>query len=184
MRKVVVYELLSLDGVAEHPNEFITDFDEVMGENLSRVIGSQDAVLLGRRTYDDWAAFWPNSEIEPFATFINAVQKFVVTSAPPEQSWAGTSIVGSNLAQFVAELKRQPGADIGVHGSISLAQSLLQAGLVDELRLVIGPAVHVHGRKLFDHANPERLKLTRSITSPTGYLLVDFQTKTDVESAA
>jgi dihydrofolate reductase len=177
MRKVVVYELLSLDGIAEHPDEFITDFDEVMDENLGRVIASQDTVLLGRRTYDDWAAFWPNSEIEPFATFINKVQKFVVTSTPPEQPWASTSVVGNDLARFVADLKHQPGGDIGVHGSISLSQSLLQASLVDELRLVIAPAVHTHGRKLFDHANPKRLTLTRSITSPTGYLLVDFQVK-------
>ena len=177
MRNVVVYELLSLDGIAEHPDEFITDFDEVMSENLGRVIGSQDAVLLGRRTYDDWAAFWPSSEIEPFATFINGVQKFVATSTPPEQLWASTAVVDSDLAQFVADLKQQPGADIGVHGSISLAQSLLQASLVDELRLVIAPAVHMHGRKLFDHANPTRLTLIRSIISPTGYLLVDFEVK-------
>jgi dihydrofolate reductase len=177
MRKVVMYELLSLDGVAEHPMEFITDFDEIMSENLGRVIASQDAVLLGRRTYDDWAAFWPNSEIEPFATFINAVQKFVVTSTSPELPWNGASVVGNDLAQFVADLKHQPGADIGVHGSISLCQSLLQASLVDELRLVIAPAVHTHGRKLFDHASPSRLTLTRSIVSPTGYLLVDFQVK-------
>jgi dihydrofolate reductase len=80
MRKVVAYELLSLDGVAEHPREFITEFDEAMSENLGRVIASQDAVLLGRRTYDDWASFWPSSAIEPFSSFINPVQKFVVTS--------------------------------------------------------------------------------------------------------
>jgi dihydrofolate reductase len=177
MRNVVLYELLSLDGVAEHPDEFITDFDDVMGENLGRVISSQDAVLLGRRTYDDWAAFWPNSEIEPFATFINAVQKFVVTSTPPERPWTGTSVAGSDLTRFVADLKHQPGADIGVHGSISLSQALFQASLVDELRLVIAPAVHTHGRKLFDHVNPKRLTLTRSIMSPTGYLLVDFQVR-------
>jgi hypothetical protein len=59
MRKVVAYELLSLDGVAEHPDEFVTEFDEVMRDNLGRVIATQDAVLLGRRTYDDWAEFWP-----------------------------------------------------------------------------------------------------------------------------
>src|SRR4030088_1778932 len=69
MRKVVVYELLSLDGVAEQPREFVTDFDAVMGENLGRVIATQDAVILGRRTYDDWAGFWPTSDIEPFASF-------------------------------------------------------------------------------------------------------------------
>jgi dihydrofolate reductase len=167
--------LLSLDGIAEHPMEFITEFDDAMRDNLVRVIGSQDAVLLGRHTYDDWAAYWPNSETEPFSTFINTVQKFVVTSTPPERTWPGTSVVGGDLLEFVADLKDQPGADIGVHGSISLAQSLLAAGFVDELRLVIAPAVHRHGRKLFEHADPKRLKLIRSITSPNGYLLVDFQ---------
>jgi dihydrofolate reductase len=153
---------------------FITDFDEVMRENLARVIGSQDAVLLGRRTYDDWAAFWPSSEIQPFASFINAVQKFVVTSTPLEP-WGSSSVVEGDLTKFVADLKRQPGGDIGVHGSISLAQTLLKEGLVDELRLVIAPELHLQGRRLFEHASPKRLSLTRSVSSPTGYLLVDFQ---------
>ena len=96
MRKVVAYELLSLDGVAEQPDEFITDFDDVMRENLGRVIATQDAVLLGRRTYDDWAAFWPTSDIEPFASFINGVEKFVVTSTTP----------GDNLGQYDGRRRR------------------------------------------------------------------------------
>jgi dihydrofolate reductase len=175
MRKVVVYELLSLDGIAEQPDEFITDFDEIMGENLLRVITSQDTVVLGRRTYDDWAGFWPTSDIEPFAGFINGVEKFVVTSTPLTPRWASSSVVGNDLAQFIADLKREPGGDIGVHGSISVAQSLLRESLVDELRLVIAPAVQIKGRRLFDHSRPTRLSTTRSITSPTGYLLVDFQ---------
>jgi dihydrofolate reductase len=175
MRKVVAYELLSLDGVAEAPDEFILEFDEVMGENLGRVIGAQDAVLLGRRTWEDWAAFWPTSEIEPFATFINGVQKFVVTSTPPSPEWAPTTAVDDDVVDFVSELKQQPGGDIGVHGSISLAQSLLEAGVVDELRLVVAPAVQVRGRKLFDSASPRQLSLTRSATSPSGCLLLDYE---------
>jgi dihydrofolate reductase len=174
MRKVVAYELLSLDGVAEQPIEFVTDFDDVMRENLGGVIATQDTVLLGRRTYDDWAGFWPASDNEPFASFINGVQKFVATSTPPEQNWANTSLVEGSLPGFVTELKRQPGADIGVHGSIALTQSLLHEGLVDELRLVIAPALHIHGRRLFDGVVPRRLSLTRNVTSPTGYMLVDF----------
>jgi dihydrofolate reductase len=177
MRRVVAYELLSLDGVAEEPQEFVTDFDDVMRENLGRVIAAQDAVLLGRRTYDDWAGFWPPSDIEPFASFINGVQKFVVTSTPPEREWAQTTVVEGSLEDFVAELQRQPGGDIGVHGSISVTQSLLEASLIDDLRLVIAPAVRVHGRKLFEGGSAGRLSLTRSITSPTGYLLVDYQVK-------
>jgi dihydrofolate reductase len=175
MRKVVAYELLSLDGVAEQPDEFVTDFDDVMRENLGRVIAAQDAVLLGRRTYDDWAAFWPTNDIEPFSSFINGVQKFVVTSTPPEQGWTKTEVVEDGLGDFVVELKQQPGADIGIHGSISVTQSLLEAGLVDELRLVIAPAVHIHGRRLFETGSPRRLSLTRSVTSPTGYLLLDYR---------
>ena len=175
MRNVVVYELLSLDGVAEQPDDFITDFDEVMRENLGRVIATQDSVLLGRRTYDDWAAFWPTADYEPFASFINGVEKFVVTSTTPGQTWANTTVVDGGLAEFVSDLKRAPGGDIGVHGSIALAQSLLEQDLVDELRLVIAPAVQMHGRKLFDRALPKRLTLTRDAASSSGYLMVDFR---------
>jgi dihydrofolate reductase len=175
MRKVVAYELLSLDGVAEQPDEFITDFDDVMKENLGRVIATQDAVLLGRRTYDDWAAFWPPSDIEPFASFINSVEKFVVTSTTPAQIWANTTVIDGSLPDFVTELKQRSGGDIGVHGSIALVQSLLEMGLVDELRLVIAPALHIRGRKLFDRSLSRRLTLVRHVASPAGYLLLDFR---------
>ena len=175
MRKVVAYELLSLDGVAEDPDTFITEFDEVMRDNLGRVIATQDTVLLGRRTYDEWAAFWPPSEIEPFSSFINGVEKFVVTSTPPDTTWANSTIVDGGLVEFVTEMRLQSGGDIGVHGSVALAQSLLEEGLIDELRLVIAPALHMHGRKLLDRGLSRRLTLTRHIASPSGYLLLDFQ---------
>ena len=175
VRKVIAYELLSLDGVAEGPDEFITDWDDAMDENLGRVIATQDAVILGRRTYDDWARFWPTSEIEPFASFINGVQKFVVTSTPPGELWATTTVVDGGLVDFVTELRHRSGGDIGVHGSIALTQSLLEEDLVDELRLVIAPALQMQGRKLFDRGLSRRLTLTRQVTSPTGCLLLDFQ---------
>jgi dihydrofolate reductase len=153
MRKVVASLFLSLDGVAEQPDEFVTDIDDAMEENLGRGIAAQDAVLLGRRTYDDWAGFWAGRAIEPFASFINGVQKFVVTSTPLEHEWAQNAVVEGGLADFVTELKQQHGGDIGIHGSISVTQSLLEASLVDELRLCIAPAVQLHGRKLFDRAS-------------------------------
>lgn len=175
VRKIVVYELLSLDGVAEQPDEFITEFDEAMSDNLGRVIAAQDSVLLGRRTYDEWAAFWPTSDIEPFATFINGVEKFVVTSTAPAELWANTTVVDRDLYAFVTDLRQRPGGDIGVHGSIELTQSLLEQRLVDELRLVVAPVLHQHGRRLFDRGQPTRLTLTRESMSPSGYLLLDFQ---------
>jgi dihydrofolate reductase len=174
VRKVVVYEFLSLDGVAEQPDEFVTDFDDVMEENLRRVIVDQDAVLLGRRTYDEWAAFWPSSDIEPFASFINAVAKFVVTRSPCDGSWSNTHVAKGEPSAFVKQLKQQPGGDIGVHGSIALTQALLKQGLVDDLRLVIAPVIHTRSQRLFADGPPRRLTLTRAIVSPAGYLLADF----------
>ena len=115
MRKVVAYELLSLDGVAEDPNGFITDWDDAMDANLAAVIAAQDAVVLGRRSYDEWADYWPDSEIQPFATFINGVAKYVATSTPLERDWANTTVVDGGLIEFVRDLKSQPGGDIGVH---------------------------------------------------------------------
>jgi dihydrofolate reductase len=104
-----------------------------------------------RATYDDWSAFWPNSDIEPFATFINGVEKFVASSTTPGRTWTNTTVIDGDLLEFVTELKRQAGGDIGVHGSIALTQSLLEGGLVDELRLYVAPVLHMHGRKLFDN---------------------------------
>ena len=98
-----------------------------------------------------------------------------MTSTPVEQSWENAAIVEGDFAPFVTELKQQPGGDIGVHGSITLTQSLLEKGLVDELRLVIAPSIQMNGRKVFDRGVPTRLSLTRSVTSPSGYLLVDFR---------
>jgi dihydrofolate reductase len=175
VRKVVAYQLLSLDGVAEQPDEFFTDFDEAMRKNLGRVIATQDAVILGRRTYDDWAEFWPTSHIEPFASFINTVEKFVVTSSTPGGIWGRTTVVRGDPAEFVTELRHRSGGDIGVHGSITLTQSLLEAGLVDELRLMVAPALQMRGRRLFAKGLPRRLRLTGHAASPSGYLLLDFQ---------
>jgi dihydrofolate reductase len=175
VRKVVVYELLSLDGVAEGPDSFITDWDEAMDANLAAVIGAQDAVILGHRSYDDWAQFWPDSDIQPFATFINRVAKFVAATVPLQRDWTQVTVVDGELAGFVRALKARPGGDIGVHASISVAQALLAADVVDELRLVIAPKIAGRGRRLLDGVPPIQLESIRSSTSPTGYLLVDYR---------
>lgn len=93
VRKVVVYELLSLDGVAEDPDSFMTDWDEVMDANLAAVIAAQDAVILGHRSYEEWAEFWPGSNIQPFATFINGVAK--LSRHPHRSSGSGQMRVWS-----------------------------------------------------------------------------------------
>jgi dihydrofolate reductase len=175
VRKVVVYELLSLDGVAEDPDGFFTDWDEEMDANLAAVIATQDAVVLGRRSYAEWAEFWPSSEIQPFAAFINKVTKFVATSTPLDRDWAGAAAIEGALVDFVQDLKQQGGGDIGVHASISVAQALLAAGVVDELRLVIAPRIAGRGRRLLDGLPSIELESIRGDVSPAGYLLVDYR---------
>jgi dihydrofolate reductase len=172
MRKVVAHELVSLDGVAPRPDEFFTEFDDVMRQNLGRDVAIPDAVVLGRRTSDDGADFWPTSEIEPFARFINGVAKFVVTSTRPRRDWANTTVLGGDPTEHLGERKRRPGGDIGVHASIALTPALLDGGLVDEARLVIAPVAHGRGRTLLDGADPRRRELTRPVASPSGPLLV------------
>jgi dihydrofolate reductase len=175
MRKVVVFEFLSLDGVAEDPDRFFVDWDDTMDAHLDAVIAGQDAVVLGRRSYDEWARFWPTSDIEPFATFINAVPKYVATSTPLDQGWANEAAIDGPLVDFVQELKRAPGGEIGVHASISVARALLAGGVVDELRLVIAPRIAGSGRRLLDGLPPLRLEPIRGETTPTGYLVVDYR---------
>lgn len=176
MRKIIVSGFVSLDGVAEGANTFPTDWDDdVMDAKGAELIKTQDAVILGRRTYDEWAGFWPTSTIEPFASFVNAVTKYVATSTPLDQEWANTSTIDGDLVTFVRELRDQPGGDIGVHGSISVANALLRAGLVDELKLVIIPAVAGSGRGYLDGLTPQRLETIESVTSPTGKLIADFR---------
>jgi dihydrofolate reductase len=174
VRKIVVYELLSLDGVAEAPDTFF-GWDDAMDANLAAVIATQDAVILGRRSYAEWAPYWPGSEIEPFATFINGVTKYVATSTPLDQDWANATVLDGDLVESVRDLKQQRGADIGVHASISVAQALLAADLVDELKLAIAPAIAGRGRRLLDGLPSIRLESIHGETSPTGHLIVHYR---------
>jgi dihydrofolate reductase len=176
VRKVVLYELLSLDGVAEEPGDWMFDGGREVFDNLARVIERQDAVLLGRGTYDYWAGYWPTSDVEPFASFVNGTTKYVFTSSEPTQPWANTELVNGPAEEYVAELRQQPGGDIGIHGSIRLAQALLRADLVDELRLVVSPVLANNGgRRLFEGDDTLRkLELLDVASSPAGTLLLGY----------
>ena len=177
-RKVVLYELLSLDGVAEEPGDWMTDSGPKLFANLERTIQTQDDVLLGRGTFDYWVGYWPTSEVEPFASFINATPKHVFTSTEPEERWENTTVVTASAVDYVERLKEGPGRDIGIHGSILLTQSLLRARLVDELRLVIAPRLAGRGRRLFaDSDIREDLDLVDVERSDTGTLFLGYRPK-------
>ncbi len=179
MRKVVSYMLVSVDGVAQDPEQFLFDFDEVMEANLAEVIGTQDTVLLGRTMYDQWSSYWPKSDDQPFADFINNVHKYIATATPLAKEWTNAESIQGSVDDFVRELKSGGGGDIGVHGSISLTQSLLAAGLVDELRLLVAPRVVGSGRRLFEDDVSHALELVGCTGSPTGSLLVHYKVVAD-----
>ena len=174
MRKVIANLFYALDGVVESPNKW-SGFDEDMGEKISAVIQRQDDVMLGRTTYDDWAAYWPTSTDEPFAKFINNVRKHVVSKSRKAVEWKNSRLLEGDLATEVRSLKAGPGRDIGTHGSIRLVQSLLKLGLVDELILYVMPAVAGRGRHLFEPGiEPVHLALAESRVTRTGIAILTY----------
>jgi dihydrofolate reductase len=179
MRKVVAYMLVSVDGVAQDPETFFVHFDEEMDADLGEVIATQDAVLLGRTMYDQWSEYWPKSDDQPFADFINTVQKYVATGTPLTRTWTNAEAIQGPVEDFVRELQAGEGGDIGVHGSISLTQSLLAAGLVDEVRLLVAPHVVGSGRRLFAEGVSHPLQLVGCAGTPSGSLLLHYRVLTD-----
>jgi dihydrofolate reductase len=185
VRKIVLYTLMSLDGDVDDPAGYFTSspepdqppvFDRVMVDNEVKVTGTQDAVLLGRHMYDEWSRYWPTVKDDPFADFINNVKKYVVTSTPLSNEWHNAEAVNGPLEDVVRDLTARPGGDIGVHGSITLAQSLLEADLVDELRLVVGPAFGFTGRRLFATIGQiRRLELLSTTATPSGTVLLAYR---------
>jgi len=171
MRKLSAYLLMSLDGVVEEPGEWMRDYDDEMQTHLLETINEQDAVLLGRVAYQEWATVWPNANFEPaFKRFINAVPKYVVSSTLSRvDEWQPATLIKENIAQAIARLKQQPGKTIGVHNSITLVRSLLQLGLLDELVLTVFPVLAGKGRHLLTPEDSlQRLKLVSSQPTKTG----------------
>ena len=167
MRKVTSFLFISLDGVVEAPDKFVrSDLYEDFPPLTAESIAEQDAVLLGRKTYDEWSGYWPQSTIEPFASFINNTPKYVVSKTLKSVDWPRSTLISGNLGDAIAALKKQPGKTIGVHGSISLVQSLLTAGLLDELRFTLIPAVAGHGRRMLSR-DGQAIQLTLESTRAT-----------------
>lgn len=175
MRKLTSTLFISIDGVVESPDKYVrSDMYEDFPAELDAALSEQDAVLLGRRIYEEWSAFWPASNIEPFATFINTTPKFVVSNTLRELDWQPATRIGGDVAGAIAALRAQSGRTIGVHG-IRLVQSLLLAGALDELRLIVVPVVAGKGRRLLEHDGaPVQMDLVSSRTTRTGMQFVVY----------
>ena len=175
MPDIVLYTLVSLDGATEDPRRYFPEtgagngapvFDDELARLEGEMIARQGSVLLGRRTYDEWSRYWPTSDEQPFADFINTVSKYVVTSTPLASDWANAQAISGPLPKVVEHVKAGTDGDVGVHASITLAKALLAEGLVDELCLAVGRVLDPVGPRLFSEL-PERRELELVEAAPT-----------------
>jgi dihydrofolate reductase len=180
MRKVVASEFVSLDGVVESPDKWhFPYFNDEMGDAIGAAMAASDAMLMGRVLYEEWAAYWPNQDPDenPVAARMNGVRKYVVSTTLEEPlEWQNSTLIGDNVAEQISRLKEQPGKDISISGSPTLVRSLLQDGLLDELRLMVHPIVVGSGKRLFEDGGDQKaLQLVDSKTFSTGVLYLTYQ---------
>jgi dihydrofolate reductase len=150
MRKIVSGLFISLDGVIEAPNDWTGPwFNPELGQTVGSLIASQDAMLLGRVSYDEFAAYWPQ-QTGDMADTMNGTAKYVVSGTLKSADWQNSTLIpaASAIAE-IAGLKQRPGKNIGMTGSATLVSSLLREGLLDELHLFVFPVVLGSGKRLF-----------------------------------
>jgi dihydrofolate reductase len=190
MRTITAVERLSLDGVMQAPGAPKEDTrggftlggwgndynDEVIGAQMSKGMGKTE-LLFGRRTYEILHAAWADqSDPNPFTKVLNETPKYVVSRTLKEPlTWVNSTLLDGDATKAVAKLKRRPGKDLAIIGSGMLVGSLLEAGLIDVLTLLIHPLVLGSGRRLFDgDRSMAKLTLTDSVTSPTGVVIATY----------
>jgi dihydrofolate reductase len=191
MRRITVFNSLTLDGVMQAPGRADEDSrggfahggwaapysDEVMGRVAAEGMAGPGALLLGRRTYEDFHGFWPNQTGNPFTEVLNNTRKYVASTTLREPlPWRNSTLLEGDAAEAVARLKEQPGEDLTVLGSGELVQSLRRRDLVDRYVLLIHPLVLGSGRRLFPDAGPAAtLRLLDSVTTTTGVIIATYQ---------
>lgn len=180
MRKVIVSNLMSLDGFFEDANSGLDWFvpDEEFFEYARQMLRSVDTLLFGRATYEHMAEFWPCAPADEIANQMNNLEKVVFTTTLPEASWRNSRTFGGDIAEEVYRLKRQPGKDMVVLGSAMLASFLLRAGLIDEYRVIVSPIILGGGRPLFrdmDERIPLELRNVQRLAS--GVVLLSYWKK-------
>lgn len=175
--KIIVTEFMTLDGVVEAPHEWSFPYwtDETAKFKLEE-LRAADAQLLGRVTYEGFAAAWPTmTDEEGFADRMNNMPKYVVSTTLEKADWNNTTIIKTNLAQEAVALKAQPGGDVLVAGSVTLIRALMEHGLVDEYRLLTYPIVRGKGKRLFTDGATAALTLTESRPmGATGVVLLRY----------
>lgn len=185
MRRIIVTEFITLDGVVEAPGGNETDHPHggwqskfrsaETGAYKVKELASVDALLLGRKTYEQFAGYWPNESGEAFADPIKRLPKYVVSTTLQQAEWNNSQVL-RNVEQEVAALRNAPGGDILVYGSATLVKSLLRHNLVDELRMMVYPVSVGGGLKLFgDDRGHNEFQLVHSQVSDNGVLILEYR---------
>ncbi len=174
MRKIVVTEFLSLDGVMEEPAWTFKYWNDEIAQFKAEETSASDALLLGRVTYQGFAAAWPESKDEG-APYFNNVRKYVVSTTLGKAEWNNSTLIKDNIVEEIAKLKQQDGKDMTVHGSATLVQTLIRQDLVDCYRLLVYPVVVGKGKRLFKEGTTATLKLVeaRSLSSGVAALIYE-----------
>ena len=180
MRKVVASELVSLDGVMEKPEQWSFSYsNDEMEEANAAGMASSDAMLLGRVTYEEFAAFWPYQDRteQPYTDYLNNTPKYVVSRTLEEPlEWQNSTLIKGDVAEEVSRLKELPGKDIGIVGSGTLVRALLREELLDEYRLMVHPLILGRGKRLFEEeVDQKALELVDSRIFSTGVLYLTYQ---------
>ena len=175
--RLVATEYVTLDGIFEEPGQWsFPFFSEEASQFKWRELQASDALLLGRKTYEGFAAAWPTMEAGEFGEKMNAMPKFVVSSTLETADWTGSILVKGDLGSEIAGLKDQPGQDLLLSGSGQLFNALKQANLIDLYRLMVHPIVLGKGSRLFeDGAEQTVLKLTNQETFDTGIVILEYE---------
>ena len=174
MRKLVVTEFLSLDGVMEAPGWSFRYWNDEIAQFKGDESNAGDALLLGRVTYQGFAAAWPESTDEG-APYFNNVRKYVVSTTLDTVEWNNSVLIKDNIVEAITNLKQQDGKDIVVHGSATLVQTLMQHELVDRYRLLVYPVVVGEGKRLFNEGTTATLKLVESRSFSSGVVALIYE---------
>jgi dihydrofolate reductase len=182
MRHIYASTFMSLDGVTESPDQWhFAYYSDEMAADLRQELESAGAMLLGRITYEAFASYWPSQASHvPFADLNNTMRKYVVSTTLDKADWNNTTLINNDIVRTLHELKREPGSDLHVAGSATLVRSLLEEGLLDELRIQMSPIVVGSGKHLFPEGVPlKKLELVRSTALPKGVLKLIYRPASD-----
>jgi dihydrofolate reductase len=175
MRKIIESTLVSLDGVIEHPHLWATEYFDSEAEKYAlELLSTSDAMLMGRRTYEFFAAAFPHRKGE-YGETVNRIRKYVFSSTLKKAEWSNSSILEGDVATDVAKLKGQAGKDLVMYGHGLLGQTLLKHHLLDELKLWIHPCFVGGGKLLFREGEKAKLKLIAQKTFATGVIVATYQ---------